>query len=535
MKLNQVLLVVVVLVGQGWDVAAQDACNDKYTSKSQCLVDKSCVWCVAKAVPSECVTKEDAARLPPGVFDCSVGKSEELEDEEEGDLEITLDFDPSKNSANGNFPWESFQARNLRVEENAQDQNNENLCDTSVRQVAGYFHLHNANKHYFFWFFESRIEPEKSPMVAWASGGPGCSDMLALLVENGPCKVTENADSTVLNPFSWNSNANLLYVDSPPGTGFSYGTHDVTNEQVGKDLYKFLILFMSKFPKYQALDFHYFAESYGGFWAPYTAKAIVAGNKEAKESVPKINLRSISIGNGLTVPEIQVLSYAKMAYNSTTAPQRVSLETFEYMDKIATPVAHAAIKACNTIGTRALCGAAQEAWAAGLMLPFQATGYNHYDMRIPCDVPGLCYSFDKEAVWLNDKTVKKKLGVKGFWTSCNPGVTLGFIGEEMRNADWVVADLLEAGIKVQLYAGDVDYICNWIGNKMWALALDWPGQAGFQQAPDEDFMFEGKRVGRIRSHANFTFFQIFQAGHLSPMDQPEVTLEMVRRFTQPDQ
>jgi len=43
----------------------------------------------------------------------------------------------------------------------------------------------------------------------------GCSSQLALMSENGPCKVTSDGQSTENNPFSWNSNANIMWIDQP--------------------------------------------------------------------------------------------------------------------------------------------------------------------------------------------------------------------------------------------------------------------------------------------------------------------------------
>jgi len=55
----------------------------------------------------------------------------------------------------------------------------------------------------------------------WLTGGPGCSSMLALFYENGPYNIKKDLSLTI-NPYSWNSFANLLFVDQPVGTGFSY-------------------------------------------------------------------------------------------------------------------------------------------------------------------------------------------------------------------------------------------------------------------------------------------------------------------------
>lgn len=58
--------------------AQEDACNEAHTSKADCSADAKCVWCEAAAVPSSCFTKENAKRLPSGVFTCDKVRRSEL-------------------------------------------------------------------------------------------------------------------------------------------------------------------------------------------------------------------------------------------------------------------------------------------------------------------------------------------------------------------------------------------------------------------------------------------------------------------------
>jgi cathepsin A (carboxypeptidase C) len=90
-----------------------------------------------------------------------------------------------------------------------------------------------------------------------------------------------------------------------------------------------------------------------------------------------------------------------------------------------------------------------------------------------------------------------------------------------------VADLLNAGIPVLIYAGDADYVCNWLGNKAWTLALEWSGSEAFNNAVDSDW----KSEGMVRSANGLTFLQVYGAGHLVPMDQPETALNLINTFT----
>ena len=78
-------------------------------------------------------------------------------------------------------------------------------------------------------YFEARRNPKTAPLVLWLNGGPGAASLNGALRENGPCFIGDDSNSTYLNPWSWNNEANLLYIDQPMHTGFSYSTlHNVT-------------------------------------------------------------------------------------------------------------------------------------------------------------------------------------------------------------------------------------------------------------------------------------------------------------------
>ncbi|KAK3995523.1 Alpha/Beta hydrolase, partial [Cladorrhinum sp. PSN332] len=109
------------------------------------------------------------------------------------------------------------------------------ICETTpgVKSYSGYVHLppyflEHEDQDYpintFFWFFESREDPHNAPLAIWLNGGPGGSSVMGLLEENGPCFVSADSKTTYLNPWSWNNEVNMLYIDQPVGTGFSYDT-----------------------------------------------------------------------------------------------------------------------------------------------------------------------------------------------------------------------------------------------------------------------------------------------------------------------
>jgi cathepsin A (carboxypeptidase C) len=175
-----------------------------------------------------------------------------------------------------------------------------------VKQYSGYLDVED-DKHFFFWFFESRGNPETDPVVLWLNGGPGCSSLTGLFMELGPSSVANNA-TTVDNPYSWNSNASIIFLDQPVNVGYSYSDNGVSNTQAaGKDVYAFLTMFFDKFPEYAKQDFHIAGESYAGHYIPQFAKEILDHKKT------NINLKSIAIGNGLTDGLTQYNYYRPMA------------------------------------------------------------------------------------------------------------------------------------------------------------------------------------------------------------------------------
>lgn len=408
------------------------------------------------------------------------------------------------------------------------------ICDASVKQTAGYLQAGVASK-YFFWLFESRSEPSKDPLIMWLSGGPGCSSQLALLFENGPCSVSKDGKSTVPNKYSWNNKANVMWVDQPAGVGFStgFGTHDEAG--VANNMYNFLQGFFKEFPQYAKTDFYIFGESYGGHYVPAIGHRIWQANKQ-NEGI-HIPMKGISVGNGLTNPAVQYPYYPEMGRDGGKAegghaPGVFNAVVYNAM-RLGMPACVAGIHACNKgIGNVTSCLAAAEGCNILSQIPYKLTGKNPYDQRIPCEQGNLCYDFGNIQTYLNQQEVQTALGVKKNWGSCNMAVNLAFqmAGDWMRDFSVGIPDLLHDGIQVLIYAGDEDYICNWLGNKAWTKALEWDSKDDFNKASDNEWQVGNTTVARHRNAGPFHFMQVFEAGHMVPMDQPEVSMEMVNAF-----
>jgi len=284
---------------------------------------------------------------------------------------------------------------------------------------------------------------------------------------------------------------------------------------------------MKAYPSYFNEYFYVFGESYGGHWVPNIAYRIFTNNKAGNGTY--IPLEGFGIGNGLTDPYIQFAYYATMAYNSTTAPSVINTATFNMMTEHIAPC-QTKIQLCNTAGTTDDCDDAYTYCTDWELEPVEATGINPYDLRVPCGTEELCYNFTNVDTWLNNKTVQNALGVNKFWEECSTPVNERFEADWMKDYQTELPPMLEAGIRGLIYAGDQDFICNWLGNQAWALQLNWKYQSEFDSAQVKTWSPDGTARGNIRTSHNFTFLQVFQAGHMVPMNQPQAALLMVNEF-----
>ena len=381
---------------------------------------------------------------------------------------------------------------------------------------------------------ENDDDDDEIPFVVWLTGGPGCSSTLALLTENGPCSVNKDGKGTTVNPNSWTEAAHVLWLDQPAGVGFSYGDENDSGEaMVGEDAYYFFQAFFQSHPEYAKNPLYIIGESYAGHYVPAITHRIWEGNQSPCEKCIPLNLAGLAIGNGLTAPEEQYPWYPEMVWNNSHGIKVVSESVYDAMTK-AVPACTTLIHQCNA-GDSTLDGfACQAAFVTcnlGLTSPYQATGLNPYDIRKKCEVPPLCYDFSHVKTWLNLESTKQALNVdeshSHSWEACNFGINSKFRTDWMKDFSHYVTDLLEAGFPALIYAGDVDFICNYLGNEAWTKDLEWSHKDDFNAAGSHDWE---NGAGVARSSSGLTFLQVVDGGHMVPADQPEVSLTMLKTF-----
>ncbi|KAI7557489.1 Carboxypeptidase S1, partial [Hortaea werneckii] len=268
------------------------------------------------------------------------------------------------------------------------------ICETTpgVHSYAGYVNLPpgsladlgEANDYpinTFFWFFEARKDPLNAPLSIWMNGGPGSSSMLGLFVENGPCFVNPDSNSTYLSDWSWNNEVNMLYLDQPVQVGLSYdGLQNVTLDLLEGDvtllndtdpipeqnstflvgtyptresnrtalgtenaaiaLWHFAQTWFQEFPGYHPNDsrISIATESYGGRYGPAFAAFFEEQNQRIENGTWSvegeqyvINLDTLLIINGCIDRPTQWPGYPMMAFNNTYGIESVNETIHEQM------------------------------------------------------------------------------------------------------------------------------------------------------------------------------------------------------------
>ncbi|ETN43791.1 uncharacterized protein HMPREF1541_11115 [Cyphellophora europaea CBS 101466] len=452
------------------------------------------------------------------------------------------------------------------------------LCETTdgVKSYAGYLDI-AEDKHVFFWFFESRNDPSTDPTTLWLNGGPGADSMGGLFDEIGPCSLNENLE-TELRTTSWNSLSNLFILSQPIGIGFSYADTletpfpiDPTNpeelvparlanadyravnstELAGEDMWHAVRTLYEALPEMapdvKSKTLHMGAQSYGGHWGPHFFNRFRKETEALGEDAP-FEIGSLMVVNGLVDAMLQWPSFPQFSAHNTHGvhPDPMVTMAMEFSLVMKDVGCLAKLEQCEAIWDGGLsltagntCNDASVACRNGVEFPFQAyTDTHNYDVRAVGagkegegePLPPAIY-----APWLNTAEVQQALGVElnYTYTSSNAAgeVLAAFAptGDFARSYRKDLEELLEAGVRVSLWHGDADWVCNWFGGEVLSLGTNYTNAEKFASAGYESLMVDGKHYGDTREYGNFAFTRVFDAGHAMPFYQPEAAYAMFER------
>ncbi|XP_039688788.1 serine carboxypeptidase 1-like isoform X2 [Medicago truncatula] len=349
--------------------------------------------------------------------------------------------------------------------------------------------------------------------------GPGCSSFgYGAMQELGPFRVNSDGTTLSLNKDAWNKVANIIFLESPAGVGFSYSKNSLDYSNIGdnstaKDSYIFLLNWLERFPQYKTRDFFIAGESYGGHYVPQLAHLILSNNKKLKNHT-RINLRGIAVGNGWIDDNL----CTKGMYDYFWMAGLNSDETHEGIDKLCDFGNFNYTNECNLYQSRAN-DELGNIDIYNIYAPFcnssaTKTSYSGSDFD-PC-------SEDYTNAYLNLPKVQEALHVKPTkWSSCSD---LSWTDSPASILP-TINGLISSGISIWIYSGDIDGRVPITSTKYSINSLKLPVHTAWRP------WYTGKEVGGyVIGYKGLALVTVRGAGHMVPSDQPYRALTMISSF-----
>lgn len=377
------------------------------------------------------------------------------------------------------------------------------------------------------------------------NGGPGCSSLGGLFEELGP--FVPNADGKTLspNPYSWNTIANVIFLESPSGVGFSYSTNTsdyvVGDVRTANDSYNFLLLFFQMYPQFANNPFWVTGESYGGHYVPNLAARVVLGNSQNKQ---QINFKGFMVGNAWTYAPYDnygaVFDWWTHALisDATFLGLNSTCDFFNIGPLSADPVACAQFQqtAANEMGNIDIYDIYADvcltsAHSGRQLLKHLAQAPEHkLSVFAQSQINNVGYEPCVDTYltnYLNQASVKKAIHALPTiqWVGCSAVVNYSYT-DLLASMLPVYTSLIASDVNMLVYSGDVDAIVPITGTRFWLDALNLP----ITEAWRPWIGSTGQVGGYTVAYKGLTFLSIRNAGHLVPGTQPQRALDFFSKF-----
>ncbi|KAK8603055.1 hypothetical protein V6N13_085253 [Hibiscus sabdariffa] len=196
----------------------------------------------------------------------------------------------------------------------------------NFRQFSGYINVDsNAGRSLFYYFVEAEHDPLNQPLTIWLSGGPGCSSVGDSFVGVGPFITTNNAHGLKRNLHAWTKVSNVLFIDSPVGSGWSYSKtmsdYETGDSSTNDDLLAFLLEWFEKYPIFKYRDLYLGGIGYAGHFVPNFAKTLLQHNNESKNY--EFNLKGLALGNPVLRLKLDILAAHELYASKGMIPKKL--------------------------------------------------------------------------------------------------------------------------------------------------------------------------------------------------------------------
>jgi len=445
--------------------------------------------------------------------------------------------------------------------------------NVTFNMFSGYIVVNVSHgRNLFYWFVESQNNPATDPLVLWLNGGPGCSSLNGLLGENGPFYADIDGKTLRSNPSSWNQIANVLYLESPAGVGFSYSKNPldyITGDyQTTADAVIFLQQWLLEYPKYVNNDFWITGESYGGHYVPDLALAVLKANDAGGK--PQINIKGFQVGNAWTdatfdnkgsvfdwwthamISDDTYLGIMNNCDFAHIGPLSLSSRNQSrddlcdtYLDQADSDMGD--INIYNIYGDVCTSSSSfrhnEATWLARSLAnspvpsAFDHLSYppkksqkkkslSSHNVGDCIPDPDPCFD-DHLYEYLNQESVQQAIyaNINYPWEGCSSLVDYSYT-DLLSSMIPVYQQLIQTNkLSMLVYSGDIDGIVPVTGSRAWLASMNLN-----IDEPWRPWMWNDQTGGYVVKYDGLTFAVVRDAGHMVPYNQPQRSFELFSRF-----
>ncbi|KAF3446535.1 hypothetical protein FNV43_RR11715 [Rhamnella rubrinervis] len=401
----------------------------------------------------------------------------------------------------------------------------------------------------FHYFVKSERTAERDPLVLWLTGGPGCSAWSGLVFEIGPLnyKIEQyngSVPTLILNPFSWTKVSSIIFVDSPVGTGFSYGRTPTASQSGDFKQVHHLLQFLRKWlidhPEFITNPVYVAGDSYSGITVPILVQQIL--NENEGGTIPSINLQGYILGN----PGTSLADY-NFAIPYAHGMALISDELYEYLETSC------AGEYINVDPNNAECKKHLQAYdkcISGIDKAYILDPHCSFSSPKPQDdnserrflseksevlsdsesLPTLgCREYEHllSRYWANNLDVRQALDVRkgsiGQWQRCNFGLSYQ---REVSSSMPYHVNISAKGYRSLVYSGDHDMLVPFLSTQAWIRSLNYSIVDDWRP-----WFVNGQVGGYTRTYSNnMTFATVKGGGHTAPQYKPQECFGMFKRW-----
>ncbi|XP_047064147.1 serine carboxypeptidase-like 15 isoform X1 [Lolium rigidum] len=365
---------------------------------------------------------------------------------------------------------------------------------------TGYVEVDDSNGvRLFYYFIRSERNPAEDPVMLWLTGGPGCSAFSGLVYEIGPLSFdrrtyVDGLPKLFYKPDAWTKVSNVIFLDSPVGTGFSYSVtpqgYESSDTKAVTQIVTFLTKWFDEHPEFLSNPFYVAGDSYSGMIVPAITLEIAKWKEDGNG--PALNLKGYLVGNPVTDGNFDNPARVPFAHGMGL----ISDEMYQaYKDSCGADQSRQQSRQC-TSSHDVIDECVKDIWPNHILEPMCTFASPHrYNLKLSSGAREMLRLQDYTArtglqlseistecrpaeylmsrTWANNEIVREALGIRmgtvPLWIRCNDDI---LYANDIHSSVKHHLEVTTRGYKCLVYSGDHDMIIPFIGTQAWIRSLN---------------------------------------------------------------